>query len=920
MSAANIFGQDGFFWWVGVVEDRQDPEKIGRCRVRILGYHLDNKEVLPTTGLPWALPMQPITSAAMSGKGAAPVGPLEGTWVIGFFADGKDKQQPVMLGTIAGVPGKTNACTNQEAATAGSDPNVLRDGSGNPIHDSAGRPVQTGIQEAEQNPPAQQAPEGNIEKFIAACKQRGLTDAKYLAAAVANVLKECGGVSKSENLTAYANTSNDRIRTIFPSRVKGKTDAEISAIKTDPVKFGDLIYGYQTDIGRSMGNTDPGDGYKYRGRGFLQLTGKRNYAAASKAIYGDNRLVTNPDLVNQTDVAAQTSAYFLQSTKNSSGTGIAYPGADQNQANILVTSQVAGGDIRNKGAIGREILAKVTAYSKEWVPGTKGGDIIAGNKTPAPPPSTQQANTNQPDPASTPPTERMNDPALGNPKPFSDPNSAYPKCEYTDRPDTNKLATGDTTGTVVQAKIDKRSTAIPRANGKAIWDEPMPAFCSQYPFNHVVESESGHIIEMDDTPQRERLHLYHRAGSYMEIDQNSTRHDHVQGDYYGVYVRNNRVYIKGDFDVTVDNAKSLLVKNTLDLEVWGATTVNLKNDATINIHGKADINVANDLKLKAANIYMEADTDFHIKAGGNAFVDAGETMNLLSGADLALDGSQVHIASGVAAGATETGLETPADKQEPGANTLEDLTRADCDADSEQAGNNDAGENPNPTEGKDPEAVVAGDQLIAQGCKRSDLNAPKIIAPTQYKKGEFNSYREFPATIQLSKNYRLGDLWVGSESAAKCRDFFQTPNARHPSGLSKTEILDNLRGLAVNCLDPIKDRFPNARFTSVLRFDVPAGGSAKSQHLLGQAADIQFNSPSQAYDAALWIRDNVAYDQLLLEYWNKPGGGFTAWVHVSFNPAGNRGAGGAKVGTFMDHQVAGKKEGKPKWYLCDLSK
>ena len=83
---------------------------------------------------------------------------------------------------------------------------------------------------------------------------------------------------------------------------------------------------------------------------------------------------------------------------------------------------------------------------------------------------------------------------------------------------------------------------------------------------------------------------------------------------------------------------------------------------------------------------------------------------------------------------------------------------------------------------------------------------------------------------------------------------------------------------------------------------------------------MQFNSPNQAYDAALWIRDNVAYDQLLLEYWNKPGGGFTAWVHVSFNPNGNRAAGGAKVGTFMDHQVAGKKEGKPKWFLCDLSK
>ncbi len=56
-------------------------------------------------------------------------------------------------------------------------------------------------------------------------------------------------------------------------------------------------YGYQTSTGKNLGNTAPGDGYKFRGRGLIQLTGKSNYAAASKGLYGDNRLLTNPDLV-----------------------------------------------------------------------------------------------------------------------------------------------------------------------------------------------------------------------------------------------------------------------------------------------------------------------------------------------------------------------------------------------------------------------------------------------------------------------------------------------------------------------------------------------------------------------------------------------------------------------------------------------
>jgi hypothetical protein len=95
-----------FTWWTGVVEDRIDPLKLGRCRVRILGYHSDKKGIdhIPTNTLPWATPSQPITSAAMNGIGSTPMGPVEGTWVFGFFRDGKNAQDPVMIGTFGGIP------------------------------------------------------------------------------------------------------------------------------------------------------------------------------------------------------------------------------------------------------------------------------------------------------------------------------------------------------------------------------------------------------------------------------------------------------------------------------------------------------------------------------------------------------------------------------------------------------------------------------------------------------------------------------------------------------------------------------------------------------------------------------------------------------------------------------------------------
>lgn len=140
-----IFNKDGFNWWIGVVEDRMDPEKLGRVRVRIFGYHTDDKSSIPTKDLPWAVPIQPITSAAISGLGTTPVGPLEGTWVIGFFLDGEDCQQPAIFGTIATRAAK-KAFETLESTPQVSNPNdsYVVSSDGTPVVDSQGVPIRTG--------------------------------------------------------------------------------------------------------------------------------------------------------------------------------------------------------------------------------------------------------------------------------------------------------------------------------------------------------------------------------------------------------------------------------------------------------------------------------------------------------------------------------------------------------------------------------------------------------------------------------------------------------------------------------------------------------------------------------------------------------------------------------------------------------
>jgi hypothetical protein len=108
MSVPNDFMGREFIWWVGVVEDRNDPLFLGRVKIRCLGWHTKDKSRMPTSSLPWAMPMQPTTSAAQTQVGQTPLGLVEGSWVLGFFQDGEEAQYPIVLGSLGGFPEELN--------------------------------------------------------------------------------------------------------------------------------------------------------------------------------------------------------------------------------------------------------------------------------------------------------------------------------------------------------------------------------------------------------------------------------------------------------------------------------------------------------------------------------------------------------------------------------------------------------------------------------------------------------------------------------------------------------------------------------------------------------------------------------------------------------------------------------------------
>jgi hypothetical protein len=97
MNRNNFIGLSGFNWWVGVIEQIVDPLGIGRCQVRIFGWHTDDKSALPTKDLPFAHPMLPINNSSSFEV------PNVGDWVVGFFMDGESGQMPIMMGVLPSV-------------------------------------------------------------------------------------------------------------------------------------------------------------------------------------------------------------------------------------------------------------------------------------------------------------------------------------------------------------------------------------------------------------------------------------------------------------------------------------------------------------------------------------------------------------------------------------------------------------------------------------------------------------------------------------------------------------------------------------------------------------------------------------------------------------------------------------------------
>ena len=182
-------------------------------------------------------------------------------------------------------------------------------------------------------------------------------------------------------------------------------------------------------------------------------------------------------------------------------------------------------------------------------------------------------------------------------------------------------------------------------------------------------------------------------------------------------------------------------------------------------------------------------------------------------------------------------------------------------------------------------------------------NPPPITTSTQV----LSPSEPFPEgdsidSIQLSANYTVGKM---TRRPHVTFDHPVRDNTVVNSKLTTKEVVENLKLLAENVIEPIKKQYPNVFVTNSFR-EAEAGKTKFSQHNLGQACDLQFaNVPkSEYYNIALWVKDNVSYDQLLLEY--KTSGSGLPWIHISFKVNNRPSSDSTKVLTLLNDKTYAK--------------
>lgn len=147
-----------------------------------------------------------------------------------------------------------------------------------------------------------------------------------------------------------------------------------------------------------------------------------------------------------------------------------------------------------------------------------------------------------------------------------------------------------------------------------------------YPFNNVTQTQSGHIFELDDTKDRERIKLMHRTGTFIEMHPDGSEVHKVFGDGYEITVKNKQILVQGQCSVTIEGDSIVEIKGDKIEQVNGNYQLLVLGNYTQEVKGKTAITSQKQLDLISNPVF-----------GGRLNLNAGGVIHV--NGDFSVDGS-----------------------------------------------------------------------------------------------------------------------------------------------------------------------------------------------------------------------------------------------------------------------------------------
>lgn len=528
---------DEVYWFVGVVEDRDDPMKLGRVQVRVYGQHpfikvKDDIMGLPTEDLIWMPLGQDTTSAAISGVGQSPTGICLGSHVFGLFLD-PYKINAIVLATYAGnyteqpnINEGFSDPTGEFPRYLGNDVNVLARGGeeGRNTIDIQNRDLNQSVAVNPDEGPVQDIPEDNnpenftLKKMLS--RDEGINlkifwDVKGYSVGVGHFI----GSTKGDTATA---------RKILSQQIGRTVTGEPGSITNDEAQML-----FDKDVNKQLGDMS-----RY----------PKIMAAYTAA--GDN----TPRKWALINLSFNMGAAGLNGFTNSLALMAQQKWAEaaKNMKDSKWFHQVAGRGPRICNTIQ---FGNLEAYGV-MAPRPQGKSLSAAR-------------------------------AIED----EDPSAPW-------TPEDSRI----------------------------MFKEPISAYDAVYPYNKVFESESGHIIEIDDTPSHERMHWRHTTGTYEEWRPSGDISKKVKGNSFdfaegdrniSTEANENHVvsaalkqYVMGNITIQTDGEHLMIVRGARVLRVEGNSTVLVDGDSIVNVEGNATIDVK-------GNCDQKIEGDYNLTVQGN---------------------------------------------------------------------------------------------------------------------------------------------------------------------------------------------------------------------------------------------------------------------------------------------------------------